>query len=64
LTDAEVMDLLRGETPWNKARREFQNWAGKIDQSCSQGASPIEIRRMEFEAVKAIALAMLKGQQK
>lgn len=60
MTDQEVMDELRSDTPLNRARREFSSAYGLIEQSFQQGKppSPIEIRRMEFEAVRKIAAAL------
>lgn len=56
LTDDQVMELLRSESPLNKARAKFSGWCGRIEQEGMQRRppGPIEIRRMEFEAVKDI----------
>jgi hypothetical protein len=55
-TDAEVMAELRSDSTLNKARQVFSSWAGKIEQAGCQRRpiGPIEMRRMEFEAVEAI----------
>lgn len=60
LTDAQVMELLKGTAPINNARREFSNACGLIDQAGYQpgGLPPIEMRRMEFEAVMRIAASL------
>jgi len=60
-TDDEVMDLLRNDTPLNRARREFSSASGRIEQAGLQRTplSPIDIRRMEFEAVEKIVAAYL-----
>lgn len=58
-TDDEVMEALRTDTPLNRARRQFSShWAG-IEQAGEQRRppGPIEVRRMEFEAVEAILKA-------
>jgi len=59
-TDTEVMELLRGNSPLNKARAIFSGECGRIDQASRQRTplSPIEMRRMEFEAVERIASAL------
>ena len=56
-TDAEVIADLRADTPHNRARRAFSSWSAKIEQASSQrkALDPIEWRRMEFDAVRAIA---------
>jgi len=56
MTDDEVMAELRSDSVLNKARSLFSRWSGKIEQAQAQRRpiSPIEMRRMEFEAVKAI----------
>jgi hypothetical protein len=60
-TDAEVMNLLRGDSALNKARAAFSGACGEIDQAGHQRTplSPIEMRRMEFEAVERIVAAFL-----
>ena len=58
MTDAEVMNYLRGHSTLNSARQIFSSWAARIDQSSRQQLSPIEMRRMEFEAVREIAEAL------
>lgn len=59
MTDSEVMAELRGDTPLNRARREFSSACGQIDQAARQrhGLNPVEMRRMEFEAVAKIVAA-------
>jgi hypothetical protein len=56
-TDAEVMKLLLdNDAPLNKARQQFSNWSAKIEQAGQQRRvqSPVEMRRLEFEATEAI----------
>lgn len=57
LTDSQVLELLKGNSNWNKARQEFSNGRGQISNASNQRTplSPIEMRRMEFEAVAKIA---------
>lgn len=57
MTDAEVMEELRSDSPLNRARKAFSSACGRIEQDGGQRkpSGPVEIRRMEFEAVKAIA---------
>lgn len=60
MTDAEVLEAMRADTSLNRARRVFSGECGRIEQAEMQRrpASPIEIRRMEFEAVRKIAAAL------
>lgn len=57
ITDEEVLKALREDTPLNRARRIFSAESAHIEQAGMQRQplSPIEMRRMEFEAVKKIA---------
>jgi hypothetical protein len=69
MTDAEVMELLRGDSALNKARRVFSSACARIEQAGNQRTplDPIEMRRMEFEAVQQIAAALttaLDGKKK
>lgn len=59
LTDKEVVDLMNYPCAIALARREFCSAVGKIDQAMAQRnpPTPIELRRMEFDAVRRIALA-------
>jgi hypothetical protein len=55
LNDNEVLELLRGDSALNKARQVFSSYCGvmtSLEQSKPIG--PIEIRRLEFEAVQKI----------
>lgn len=56
-TMKEVMDELGRDTPLNRARKKFSSWSAKIEQAQQQREplSPVEMRRMEFEAVEDIA---------
>jgi hypothetical protein len=55
-TDTEVLETLKSDGPWNRARREFSAACGRIEQAGQQRdpLSPIDLRRMEFEAVESI----------
>ena len=57
MTDEEVIAELRSDSALNKARAVFSGQAAQIDQASRQRKAlpPIEVRRMEFEAVKKIA---------
>jgi len=55
LTDEQVMDLLRGDSPLNRARKELSFGSARIEQTTSQRrVSPVEWRRMEFEVTQKI----------
>ncbi len=60
MTDQEVMRALRSNTALNRARAVFSSESAKIDQESRQRrpAGPIEMRRMEFEAVEKIIAAL------
>jgi hypothetical protein len=60
MTDEEVLAELRSDSPLNRARQQFSSWSAKIEVRGlqRQPLSPIEQRRMEFEAVRAIITAM------
>lgn len=59
-TDQEVIDACQSDTPWNRARRIFAHEIAAIDQAYLQQPrpTPVEARRMEFEAVRRIAAAL------
>lgn len=59
MTDDEVMRELRADTPLNRARKAFSGGAAAIEQAQMQRRkpSPVEVRRMEFEAVRRILSA-------
>ena len=56
MTDNEVIELLRGDSPLNKARQIFSSYSAMIEQGYQQRKpiGPIEMRRLEFEAVEKI----------
>ena len=56
LNDNEVLELLRGNSALNKARQMFYSYSAMIEQALEQSKpiGPIEIRRLEFEAVQKI----------
>lgn len=60
MTDEQVIEKLRSDTPLNKARAQFSHRSASIEQASQQrvGLSPIQWRRMEFEAVFQIAEAL------
>jgi len=60
MTDKEVVAAMQADTPLAKARKEFSAACGRIEQAGQQRrpAGIIEIRRMEFDAVRAIAAAL------
>lgn len=62
MTDEQVMTHLRSDTPLNRARAAFSSECGRIEQAGQQHEppGPIEIRRMELEAVERI-LAAFRG---
>jgi hypothetical protein len=57
MSDAEVMLLLRGTSKLNRARQVFSSQYATIEQAGLQRRppGPVEVRRMEFEAVLKIA---------
>ena len=59
MTDQEVMAELRSDSPLNRARAAFSGAAARIEQAAMQRRPPgaIEVRRMEFEAVRKIIAA-------
>lgn len=58
-TDAEVMKLIREGGNLDKARAQFSFGCARIEQAGQQRTplGPIELRRMEFEAVEKIIAA-------
>lgn len=60
MTDQEVVDTMRGDSPLNRARRVFSAGSARIEQANLQRRPPdaIEMRRMEFEAVEEILKAL------
>jgi hypothetical protein len=56
LTDKEVVELLKGNSTLNKARQIFSSYSAMIenDQHQRKPMGPIEMRRLEFEAVQKI----------
>jgi hypothetical protein len=58
-TQDEIMKLLGTDEPINRARKVFSSWCARIEQAGQQRTplSPVEMRRMEFEAVEAIIQA-------
>jgi hypothetical protein len=64
LTNEEIMVLLMGDDPLNRAREQFSFAMARIEQAEGQRTPPdvFERRRMEFEAVEKIIDAFNKGQ--
>lgn len=60
MTDEEVMYHIKHDTRLNKIRAVFSGECGRIDQAFAQRRqpTPVEHRRMEFEAVRRIAAAL------
>lgn len=60
MTNDEVMSELRSDSPFNRARQKFSSAAARIEQAGQQRKppSPVDIRRMEFEAVREIVEAL------
>lgn len=56
MTNDEIMTILRSDTKLNKARQVFSNASARIEQAGLQRSrpGPIELRRMEIEAVREI----------
>lgn len=61
-TDDQVIAELKSDSPLNKARAVFSSWCGKIDQAGAQRRpiGPIEVRRLEFEAVEAVVAVFIR----
>lgn len=55
-SDEEVMALMMGKSKYNEARQQFSYAMARIEQAEQQrtALSPIERRRLEFEAVDKI----------
>jgi hypothetical protein len=56
LTDREILDAMRADTPLNRVRMIFCREFARMDQACRQrtALSSIEFRRMEFEAAEKL----------
>lgn len=57
MTDAQVLDEMRRDTTLNRARKEFSFSCALIENAGLQRTplSSIQMRRMEFEAIRKIA---------
>jgi hypothetical protein len=57
MTDVEVIAELKSASTLNNVRAIFSSWRAKIEQAGQQRTplSPVEMRRMEFEAARKIA---------
>lgn len=60
MTTEEALGHMRENTALNRARNVFSSYCGRIDQESRQGLLPIDMRRLEFEAVQKIA-EIMKG---
>jgi hypothetical protein len=60
MTDTEIVQLMQSGEPIAKARMEFSAAYARIEQALQQRRpiSIIEVRRMEFDAVRKIAAAL------
>jgi hypothetical protein len=61
LTDREVVDAMKADTPVNRIRRIFSEEAAKLEQAGMQRSppGPVEYRRMEFEAAEKLLAAVV-----
>jgi hypothetical protein len=57
MTDGEVLAELRTDSVLNRARRALSSHCGRIEHAQAQRSppSPVDVRRMEFDAVREIA---------
>jgi hypothetical protein len=60
MTNEEIMAALRSDTPLNRARAAFSNSYAEIEAASlgRRPPGPVELRGMEFDAVKRIAEAL------
>lgn len=60
MTDKQIVTMLGSNTPIDKARQVFSSQAARIHNAYLQRLppTPVEVRRMEFEAVQKIAEAL------
>lgn len=60
LSNDKLIELLKSEEPINKARAQFSYASARIEQAEQQRTplSPLDMRRMEFEAVEKIVGAL------
>lgn len=63
MTNEQVIAELRSDSPLNRARAQFSSGSARIEQAGAQRSalSPIEMRRMEFEATQKIVDAYLNA---
>lgn len=56
ISEGKTIAMLRGQSRWNDARREFSSRAAQIEQAGQQRTplDPLRMRAMEFDAVEAI----------
>lgn len=59
LSDREILDAMRADTPVNRVRQIFSNEVATFEQALQQRVvpTPIEYRRMEFEAAEKLISA-------
>lgn len=60
MTDEEIAFNMRHDTRLNRVRAVFSGEVGRLEQAEQQRKkpTPVERRRMEFEAVRKIAAAL------
>lgn len=60
MSNEEVMTYLRGDSLLNRVRAAFSSEWATMEQASMQRRppTPIEVRRMEFEAVQRIAAVL------
>ena len=56
LTDEQILEEIRSDSPLNLARKQYSSEIGRLDQMSTQRKplSPIELRREEFMSVVRI----------
>lgn len=59
MTDEEVLAAMDSNTPLNKVRRMFNGQSARLEQACQQRVTPIEFRKMEFDAADKILEVIL-----
>ncbi len=54
MTLDDVVNHIKADTKFNQARKVFYCYSGMIGQQVSQGLGPVEVRKLEFEAIEKI----------
>lgn len=55
MTDEEIVALTQGDSLLERARKEFRAQCDKLEKVDADGARPLNVHRMEFDAVRKIA---------